>query len=487
MNVTCPACSSRYAIPDARIAGRRARLKCKRCGELIPVDGRELPAPAGAASASSSVPPSGGGRPASSRPRPPPPPSLPAPRAPGQPPPAPRSPAPPAGPLWTLAEPSGEKRELDTQGLLELYRRGTVEPGALIWRPGMDRWLPPYDVPEVAAALARAGVSVPGSDLEASFEDDEEATRVALSPLLAKGGAGPLGATAIGGEDDGGFSDEEEVTRALDSSTLAAARPLLTDPVPPPAASDEPPEEPTRIFESPRSSPYAQGVPLEQDDETTRIYEGPSQPAASSTPVVPPDRLDPAFLGSTTPPPDELPPRFNAQSILSVPAPDETSDVSGIDVALPQASASWGAGAPKKRSFAWLWVLVLLVVGAAVAAWQRPDWVELVRTQVLTWLGRAPRAEASSTEPPAFDTERVGVVLEEAARTAQQCKLPDGPTGAGRVHVKYVNSGRAESAQVSEPFLGTEVGECLVALFTGTRVPPFSGKPVIVAKNFTIE
>lgn len=49
MLVTCPACSAKFQLPDAKIAGRRARLRCKKCGQPIAVDGTGLglgPAPA---------------------------------------------------------------------------------------------------------------------------------------------------------------------------------------------------------------------------------------------------------------------------------------------------------------------------------------------------------------------------------------------------------------------------------------------------------
>jgi predicted Zn finger-like uncharacterized protein len=39
MNVTCPACSSKYAVPDEKVLGKKVRIRCKRCGESILVDG----------------------------------------------------------------------------------------------------------------------------------------------------------------------------------------------------------------------------------------------------------------------------------------------------------------------------------------------------------------------------------------------------------------------------------------------------------------
>src|SRR5690349_18035369 len=42
MNVQCLSCSSRYSVPDAKVQGRKVRIKCKRCGEPILIDGPHL-------------------------------------------------------------------------------------------------------------------------------------------------------------------------------------------------------------------------------------------------------------------------------------------------------------------------------------------------------------------------------------------------------------------------------------------------------------
>ncbi len=42
MNVACEKCSAKYAVPDAKVKGRKVRITCKRCGAAIVVDGRSL-------------------------------------------------------------------------------------------------------------------------------------------------------------------------------------------------------------------------------------------------------------------------------------------------------------------------------------------------------------------------------------------------------------------------------------------------------------
>lgn len=42
MNVTCGSCPAKYAVPDEKVRGKKARIKCKHCGADILVDGTTL-------------------------------------------------------------------------------------------------------------------------------------------------------------------------------------------------------------------------------------------------------------------------------------------------------------------------------------------------------------------------------------------------------------------------------------------------------------
>ncbi|MCH2110806.1 MAG: zinc-ribbon domain-containing protein [Polyangiaceae bacterium] len=42
MKFSCPGCQAKYQIADAKVAGRRLKMKCKKCGVEIPVDGRQV-------------------------------------------------------------------------------------------------------------------------------------------------------------------------------------------------------------------------------------------------------------------------------------------------------------------------------------------------------------------------------------------------------------------------------------------------------------
>ncbi len=67
------------------------------------------------------------------------------------------------------------------------------------------------------------------------------------------------------------------------------------------------------------------------------------------------------------------------------------------------------------------------------------------------------------------------------------CKKPDGPTGSGHVTVTFEASGNVQSAIVDGgDYPGTPVGGCIAGKFRGAHVPPFSGSPVKVGKSFTL-
>ena len=87
----------------------------------------------------------------------------------------------------------------------------------------------------------------------------------------------------------------------------------------------------------------------------------------------------------------------------------------------------------------------------------------------------------------AFDVGAARAALSAAAANAAGCKQPGGPTGSGKVQVTFSTSGRVTSATVvSGPFGGTAVGGCVASTFRRARVPAFSGDSQTVAKSFRV-
>jgi predicted Zn finger-like uncharacterized protein len=172
MKVQCGQCPAKYAIADERIHGKKVRIRCKRCGAAIVVDGKLEPpqvtteaAPQG----SDSLPPSD--------PRPeaktilggleapthlfdrkalqsPPPrlerPGMPAPgRGFTEPPPAFNGKA----ALWRVAMTENDLRWMTTPDVLDAYRAGVVKPETFVLGEGMSHWQTLLEVGELAGAL----------------------------------------------------------------------------------------------------------------------------------------------------------------------------------------------------------------------------------------------------------------------------------------------------------------------------------------------
>ncbi|MET0413814.1 MAG: zinc-ribbon domain-containing protein [Polyangiaceae bacterium] len=178
MKVQCGHCPAKYAIADERIHGKKVRIRCKRCGSAIVVDGKIDPpqvttegAPQGA---SDSLPPSSprpeaktilGGLEAPTHLFDKKPPQSPLPRlqpagmpAAGrgftEPPPAFDGKA-----SWRVALTENELRWMTTSEVLEAYRAGVVKPETFVLGEGMSHWQTLLEVDELASALGYQAAS----------------------------------------------------------------------------------------------------------------------------------------------------------------------------------------------------------------------------------------------------------------------------------------------------------------------------------------
>lgn len=103
----------------------------------------------------------------------------------------------------------------------------------------------------------------------------------------------------------------------------------------------------------------------------------------------------------------------------------------------------------------------------------------------MTEPGKAASATAGQAGDE-FDRDAAKKALQAAADRAKGCKMPDGPTGTSKVTVTFATSGEVRDASVGSPFAGTKVGTCIVRAFRLTKVPPFRGSPMTVAKSVAI-
>jgi hypothetical protein len=87
---------------------------------------------------------------------------------------------------------------------------------------------------------------------------------------------------------------------------------------------------------------------------------------------------------------------------------------------------------------------------------------------------------------PPFNMRVAASKLAAVTDHVQDCKQGDA-AGDGRVKVVFDPSGDAQSAVVhGPPFEGTLTGACVEERVRAVQVPPFSGAPFTVDKNFVI-
>ncbi|MEY4545183.1 MAG: hypothetical protein RL685_1378 [Pseudomonadota bacterium] len=87
-----------------------------------------------------------------------------------------------------------------------------------------------------------------------------------------------------------------------------------------------------------------------------------------------------------------------------------------------------------------------------------------------------------------FNREAAKSALDDAAGQAKNCRPAGGPSGTGRVQVRYEPSGRVSNVSIlTGKFENTTTGSCVKMLFRRAKVPEFTGVPVVVVnKSFEI-
>ena len=111
MKVTCQSCQAKYTIADEKVRGKVAKIRCKKCGTTIIVDGND-PATAGVAEPPASGPVADYTQQGASDEQ------------------------------WTVLVADGDQRTLTPAQVAELYAIGTVGFETLVWKDGLADWQP---------------------------------------------------------------------------------------------------------------------------------------------------------------------------------------------------------------------------------------------------------------------------------------------------------------------------------------------------------
>lgn len=507
MKITCNSCGSKYTIADAKVKGKKVKVRCKGCKESILVDGTQLDQDGGAGDddvdAEDTSDPA-----ATSSPK--------------------ASPA--AAPtttkkgLWSVNLSDEDSRDMTLEELVAGWKNGTVTSDAYVWKDGMGDWKPILEVGELKLKLGPAPKK--GAAVLSSARGPAAGAAVAAAPKSDKmddlfGGVDTVGSDqsdpgkpAIGGGagKPTGARNDSSVLFSLDSLTsggdapkpgaevdifggmsaggigsLGSSNDLLTAP------AKDPPPAPAGVRVAPVSAPAAVG-------------------GKSKTPIIVAAILGAAILiagavfalgGSSDGDADKT-----SEEVAAAKAEAEAAKKKAEEIAKKAEEEKKKLEAEMKK--------------AKEEAAKKDDGKkddgkkddeekkdeekkdEEAKTAAAgdTKSGSSSSpssskddekkdsgssAPASSGAPP-FNVGAAKAALSAAAANSAACGKPGGPTGAGRVQLTFATSGRVASASiVSGPFGGTAVGGCVVSAFRGARVPAFTGTPQTVSKSFKIQ
>lgn len=120
MKISCQACEAKYTIADEKVQGKVAKIRCKKCGATIVVNGN----------ASGDAAPADAGE---------------------------------GGVVYTVSVSDGDQRTMNLAEVVAAYNSGEITGETYLWADGMDDWLPLASVPAILDAL-NAGASEPAAD-----------------------------------------------------------------------------------------------------------------------------------------------------------------------------------------------------------------------------------------------------------------------------------------------------------------------------------
>lgn len=212
MKISCPTCSAKYSIADEKVQNRLAKIRCRKCGTAIVIDGNVSPAHVYAAEAGSSAADELTGSSAA---------AAPAAVSVGY---APAASAPAAGgPTYTVDLGENDQRQMTVPQLVDAYNTGAVTADTYVWTDGFADWTPLGQVDSIVTALhaaAAAGQSPSGVADEPSAAG--ASTQVDEKPWNSGPFRGAAAAPRTGGADlFGGVSDAGNESEGLSVGTAA--------------------------------------------------------------------------------------------------------------------------------------------------------------------------------------------------------------------------------------------------------------------------
>lgn len=168
MKITCQACAAKYTIADEKVLGKVVKIRCKKCGATIVVNGND---PAAMAGGPASV--GGAAAPAYDY----------AQQGAG-------------GDQWTVNVADGDQRTMTDQEVADAYHAGAVTDETFCWKDGMTDWLPLREIEPLYAACTSTRAMPPPQAMPPARHSDMPTRIQDTGGLVLGGGGAPAPAAA---------------------------------------------------------------------------------------------------------------------------------------------------------------------------------------------------------------------------------------------------------------------------------------------------
>jgi predicted Zn finger-like uncharacterized protein len=169
MKIACQSCQAKYTIADDKVLGRVVKIRCKKCGATIVINGNDA-AGAGAATEEAQAAPNSRAFDYAAQQNEEP---------------------------WTVNVTDGDQRTLTTAEVVAQFKAGVVNDETYCWKDGMGDWLPLREIDSLAAACGMGGLALAPEPSRAPVQP----AYTAPAPAAAMGGGGGgLGALFGGGD-----------------------------------------------------------------------------------------------------------------------------------------------------------------------------------------------------------------------------------------------------------------------------------------------
>jgi len=182
VKISCPACQAKYSIADEKVTDRLAKIRCRKCGATIVIDGKATPAnvytASGEAPDSSAAGVDADG-----------------------------------GSQYSVDFGEGDQRNLTVAEIITAYNAGQITAETYLWADGFADWKALGEVEEIVEAL-HTSASAPAVAASGTATPSPWAAPAVTAPRAAARPARGAAADLFGGIDQAGSEDEVTTSAA---------------------------------------------------------------------------------------------------------------------------------------------------------------------------------------------------------------------------------------------------------------------------------